>query len=364
MEATPMRVLHYAKRSLAALVLAALAAGCGGESTAPDAPFDPEGTSADVDAMESAFDSPAAAGFAAASEAIGGLLGESPAAAAVRAMPTKDLVAGGKPGVKHYSEKLARAYLRPTGGIRPSLSAAAIPPEYLGVTFTYNVETDEYEPSELTGAPDDGVRFIVYAVNGISGEIVEPLVEVGHADIVTTESASAMTVRIVLVSGDVTFLDYTVGATVSGSSTFTLSISGSVSNGDDTVNFDLDNVLTEDSAQIDYTLTVPSRGGFRIDFEGQGSDGIITLALEARGPHGTVAVEGSENNTSGSYEVEVNGEPFATITTTTGEPPVITGADGEPLSDEERAVLLAIYLRFLQGFDFFEDLIDPIPIAA
>ena len=69
-----MRVPQYAKRSLAALALAALA-GCSGDSTAPDAPFDPDGTSADVGAVQAAFDSPVTASYSAATEAIGAAAG-------------------------------------------------------------------------------------------------------------------------------------------------------------------------------------------------------------------------------------------------------------------------------------------------
>jgi hypothetical protein len=354
-----MRVPHYAKRSLAALALTALVAGCGGDSTAPDAPFDPAGTSSDIDAMQASFDSPAMAGYVAASGAISGTLGTSAAAAAVRAVPTKALIAGGKPAAGHYAATVAKAYVRPSGGIRPSLSTAAIPAEYLGVTFTYNADTDQYEPSDLTGAPENGVRFMVYAVNPISGVPIEPLVEVGYADIVTTETASSATVRVELVSAGVTFLDYAVGVT--GSATeLTVTVSGFVSNGDDQVNFDLDNHLTSTSVGVDYNLTVPTRGGFRIDFEGDATEATVTSTLEARGPHGTVTISGTQTSTSGTFEVQVNGELFATITTSESEPPVITGADGEPLSEAELEALAAVYAVFLEGFDFFEDLLDPL----
>ena len=183
-----MLVPHYAKRSLAALALTAMVA-CGGDSNGPDTPFDPAGTSADVEAMGSAFDSPATAGFSVASDAIAGALQFSPpAAAAMRAMPTKSLV-GGKPGAKEYAVKVAQAYRQPSAAAYST--AASVPAEYLGVTFVYNAEINQYEPSELTGAPADGVRFLVYAINPISGLIIEPVVEVGYADIVVTESASA-----------------------------------------------------------------------------------------------------------------------------------------------------------------------------
>jgi hypothetical protein len=309
--------------------------------------------------MQASFDSPAMAGYVAASGAISGTLGTSAAAAAVRAVPTKALIAGGKPAAGHYAATVAKAYVRPSGGIRPSLSTAAIPAEYLGVTFTYNADTDQYEPSDLTGAAENGVRFMVYAVNPISGVPIEPLVEVGYADIVTTETASSATVRVELVSAGVTFLDYAVGVT--GSATeLTVTVSGFVSNGDDQVNFDLDNHLTSTSVGVDYNLTVPTRGGFRIDFEGAATEGTVTSTLEARGPHGTVTISGTQTSTSGTFEVQVNGELFATITTSESEPPVITGADGEPLSEAELEALAAVYAVFLEGFDFFEDLLDPL----
>jgi hypothetical protein len=361
-----MPVPHYAKgsfakRSLAALALTALVAGCGGgDSTAPDAPFDPAGTSSDVTAMQASFDSPAMAGFAAASGSISAVLGESPAAVAVRVAPTKEFIAGGKPGAGHYAATVAKAYVRPTGGIRPSLStAAAIPAEYLGVTFTYNVDTDQYQTSDLTGAPSDGVRFIVYAVNPISGAVIEPLVEVGYADIVTTESASAVTVRIELVAGGVTYLDYSVGVTASQTSA-TLAVSGFVSNGDDRVNFDLDTHLTETSLTADYTITVPTRNGFRIDFEGEITESQVTARLEARGAHGTVTITGTETGNSGTFEVRVNGELFATIAYTQGGEAIITGADGQPLSQEELEALEDVFSVFIQGFDFAGDLLDPL----
>jgi hypothetical protein len=53
--------------------------------------------------------------------------------------------------------------------------------------------------------------------------------------------------------------------------------------------------------------------------------------------------------------VEVNGDLFATITVTGDAPPVIVGADGQPLSEAEQAALLAIWYMFAEGF-FFEDL--------
>lgn len=350
-----MRVPQLAKCSLAALALTAMAA-CGGDSNGPDNPFDPDGTSADIEAMGSAFDSPATAGFSVASDAIAGVLQFSPpAAAAVRAMPTKALL-GGKPGTRRYAEKVAKAYRR--SSTAAFSTAASVPAEYLGVTFVYNPDTDQYEASELTGAPEDGVRFVVYAINPISGAIIEPVVEVGHADIVVTESATASTVRIELVSEGVTYLDYSVGVT--GGSTVAVTVTGFVSNGDDRVNFDLDTHVNLTTLSVDYSLIVPTRSGFRIDFEGEMTSTSSTSSLEARGPHGTVAISGTHQGESGTFDVSVNGEPFATVNYTTGLPPDIVGADGQALTEQELHALGLVFAVFAQGFDFVEDLLDPL----
>lgn len=353
-----MYVAHYARRFLAALALTALVAGCGGDSTGPDAPFDPAGTSSDIGAVESSFESPAMTGYVSASAAIASVLGESPAAAAVRVVPTKALL-GGQPGARHYAATVAQAYVRPTGGIRPSLSTAAIPAQYLGVTFTYDAETDQYQASDLDGAPEDGVRFMIYAVNPISGVPVEPLVEVGYADIVTTETASALTVQVLLVSAGVTYLDYLVGVT-GGSSELTLAVSGYITNGDDRVNFDLDHRLSSTAGSIDYVLTVPTRGGFRLAIELDLTETVANSDVEIRGQNGRVRIFGTVTEGAGTLDVEVNGDLFATVTFATGAEPVIAGADGQALTAEELEALRNIVLIVSGGVDFFEDLTDPV----
>ncbi len=358
-----MRVPHYAMRPLAVLALIGLMTGCGGgDSNAPDAPFDPGGTTSDIAAVEASFDSDVMAGFSSAAPAISAALGETPAAMALRATPSR-MIAAGQSGAREYAGALARVHSPSVTGMRPVTSRAAILDEHLGVTFVRNAETLEYEASDRTGAPSNGVRFVVYAVNPLSDQPVTPLQEVGHADVSVTETATAATVRIVLVSGGVTYLDYTVGATANqNQSAATLTVAGYVSNGQDRVNFDLDthfnfntNVIT-----LDYTLSVPTRGNFRMDFEESWTETTVTSSLELRGPHGTVTIEGSQTEAGGSYAVVVNGEAFATVTVPDVGEPVITGADGEPLTQEELNALQEIFVVFYGGFDFIEDLFDPL----
>ena len=362
-----MRVPHYAMRPLAVVALIGLMTGCGkNDSTAPDAPFDPSGTTADIDAIGASYESDAMYGFQSAMPAISVTLGESSAAVALRAAPSK-IMANGKSGAREYAAALARLYTQPTAGMRPVGSRAAILEEHLGKTFVRNPETLEYEVSARTGAPSNGVRFIVYTVNPISGQPVTPLQEVGYADVEVTQTTTSASIRIELVSGNVTYLDYTVGATAN-QTTASVNVSGFVSNGEDRVNFDLDmhanvndNVFT-----FDYSLTVPSRGNFRMDLEEEwnANTSAVSSSLELRGPHGTVTIVGNWAENAGTYNVAVNGDPFATITVTQGSDPVITGADGQALTQEELETLQDIYQVFLGGFDFFEDLLDPITSVA
>ncbi len=361
-----MGVLQYASRSVATVALVALAAGCNGDSTAPDAPFDAAGTSSDVQAVNQSFDAPALEAYAAASAEIEAVVGGA-AALAVSAAPSAALTSDGKAGARRYAAALARQYR--TGAVQPSFSSAAIPEEYLGATFVWDVETDTYVVSELSGAPSNGVRFLLYAVNPVTGVPVEPLVEIGYADITTSETASSATGHIIVVSGGVTYLDYAVVLSVSTSSA-NLSVSGYATNGNDRVNFDLETTFSGNEQSgltlgIDYLLVVPTRGGFRIEIEGVAT-GILTetitttLDLEARGDHGTVRIQGSDINGAGTYQVTVNGDLFATITVSGGAPPVIVSATGQPLTQTEQAAFLAIWAMFAEGFDFFGDVLEPL----
>jgi hypothetical protein len=364
-----MRVLHSATRVLAAVALAALAAGCSKDSNGPDdSPFDPAGTSSDLTAVSSAFDSPALLSFDAASDDIELTAGGS-AALALQARPTAALATGGKASAMRYAGALAKALTR---GSRPSLAvaAAAIPPDLLGTTFVYDVNVQHYAASDLTGAPSNGIRFLLYAVNPVTGVPTEPLTEVGYVDVVTTQTSTSASVSIVVVSDNKTYLDYSAKVTANSASSGTVGVSGYVTNGHDRVNFDLDNHITfGDSTMdldLDYVLTVPTRGGFRIDLEASATTSdvtdntTITLDLTAQGQHGTVRITGGETNGTGTFQVKVNGALFATIDVTAGSQPVVTGKDGQSLTADEQAALEDVFDMFGGGLAFFVGL-GPVP---
>jgi hypothetical protein len=363
-----MHVPHSAKRVLTATGLALLAVGCGKDSNAPEAPFDPAGTSSDMSAVGASFESPAMASFNSAAGEIGLTTGGS-AAVALTARPTAALATGGKASAVRYAASLAQRYSGRAQ--RPSLGVAqaSIPPDLVGTTFVWDVNVQHYAASDLTGAPADGVRFLLYAVNPVTGIPVEPLVEIGYADVATTQTSSSASANIVVVSENVTYLDYTARITASSASAGNIGVSGYVTNGDDRVNFDLDTDVsftqTTLDLGLDYVLTVPTRGGFRIDLEADLSGametetGSYTLDLTARGPHGTVNIAGNATDGSGTFQVKVNGDLFATIDLSAGDTAVITGKDGGALTAEEEAALEDVFHMFGAGLSFFLQLLDP-----
>jgi len=364
-----MHVLHSAKHVLTAAAITVLAAGCGKDSNAPDAPFDAAGTSSDMSSVGASFDSPAMASFNSAAGEISLTTGGS-AALALMARPTASLATGSKASAVRYAASLARMY-GGAGAVRPSLAVAqaSIPPDLLGATFVWDVGVQHYALSDLTGAPADGVRFLLYAVNPVTGIPVEPLVEIGYADVTTTQTSASASVNIVVVSEDVTYLDYTARITAESQSTGDIAVSGYVTNGQDRVNFDLDTGVTFSQTTVDlaldYTLTVPTRGGFRIDLESdlsgdfEAETGTYTLDLTARGPHGTVNISGNATEGGGTFQVRVNGDLFATIDVSAGDTPVITGRDGGALTPAEEAALADVFHMFGASLAVFLQLLDP-----
>src|SRR3972149_2379721 len=122
---------------------------------------------------------------------------------------------------------------------------AVIPQEALGKTFTYNEVDGIYVLSDRTGAPTNGVRFILYAVNPFAHTVVTPLTEVGYVDLLDESSTSTIQLHLlayITASGTTPLIDYTASATIQGLPTptgATVTATGDVSDGTNTVEFDL-----------------------------------------------------------------------------------------------------------------------------
>jgi hypothetical protein len=353
-----MRVTHYARQSLAAAALALALAGCKNDGASPSE-FNPQGTAADVAAAQDAFASGPTASFAAVGSDISLALGGSPLVASSAALaishPSK------------ASERYARqiAALVSGGGSAIQASVVGIPVEVAGKTFVWDESTDTYVVSDLSGAPSNGVRFLLYAVDPVTHRPVEPVVETGYVDVIDQSTSALANVRIKVVEGDVTYLDYQVvvsGTTSSG----LVTISGFAFNGTTRANFTLKNTVSVNQSDstvvlsLDYELDIPSRG-LSVDWTATfGSvSGSLTLDLTVSGPNGDVRLLGTSNADGGTFTVKVNGDTFATITVT-GSSLVIIGATGDPLTSDEEQALEAVFDSFEGSLDAFSTLLMPV----
>jgi hypothetical protein len=353
-----MRVTHYARRSLAAagLALVLALAGCKSDGASPSE-FNPQGTTADVAAAQDAFASGPTASFAAVSPDISLALGGSPlvvnSAALAISHPSK------------ASERYARqiAALVPAGGAGIQASVVAIPSEVAGKTFVWDESTDTYVVSDLSGAPSNGVRFLLYAVDPVTLRPVEPVVETGYVDVIDQSTSALVNVRVQVVEGNVTYLDYQVVESLTTSSGL-VTISGFAFNGTTRANFTLKNTVSQNNGGIvivlDYSLDVPSRD-LSVDWTATFGDvsESLTLDLTVSGPNGNVRLVGTEDADGGTFTVKVNGNTFATIIVTASSL-VVTGATGDPLTSDEEQALEAVFDSFESSLDAFSALLMPV----
>jgi hypothetical protein len=356
-EADFMRVTHYARRLLAAAGLALALAGCKNDGAAPSE-FDPQGTAADVAAAQDAFASGPTASFAAVGSDISLALGGSPLVASSAALalshPSK--------ASERYARQIA-ALVTARGGAGIQASVVAIPSEVAGKTFVWDESTDTYVVSDLSGAPSSGVRFLLYAVDPVTLRPVEPVVETGYVDVIDQSTSALANVRIKVVEGDVTYLDYQVVASGTTSSAI-VTLSGFAFNGTTRANFTLKSTVSENNGGFvivfDYSLDVPSRN-LSVDWTATFGDisESLTLDLTVSGPNGDVRLVGTSNGDAGTFTVKVNGDTFATITVTTSSL-VITGATGDPLTSDEEQAFAAVFDSFEGSLDAFSSLLMPV----
>lgn len=142
-------------------------------------------------------------------------------------------------GARSGTDRLATALLRLAASGGPE-GIPVVGGPLLGKTFVLDGTGRSYvaDPNR-TGAPQNAVRFVLYQTAG-DGHTPVPGTEIGYVDMIDADAASEseMGLRFQVVSGGVTYLDYTTelaGATGDQ----TLTASGFATDGVDRLNFDL-----------------------------------------------------------------------------------------------------------------------------
>jgi hypothetical protein len=350
---------------LAAAALAALAACSDG--TGPSAPLDPAAARADAQAMMDAFNAPTLQQYQVLGEYFD--VGSAPVAAAVRG--ARELLASGRvvtsAQLGRVSAAVARGFLSSVGTTTSVASrAASLPADALGTTFVFDASLGQYVRSDRTGAPSNGVRFVLYAIDPITQDPVVTS-EVGYVDVIdlNPSGTNSAGIRLLVVGGGTTYLDYSVTATA-GTSSGTVAVSGYLTDGATRVNFNTAMSVTQladgsVTMNVDYAYDVPSRQfGVRGKIEGlsdvDSSSGRITLTVTSRGATVRYVLEG--DGTTLNVAVYVNNRLFATITDD-GNTVSVQGAGGRQLTPDETQTLRELLSVAQYSFIYWLGLMAP-----
>ena len=328
------------------MLIVAAAAACG-DSTGPEN-FDPVDTQQKADAVLAAFDNPALLSLGALQNlSFGGPLLSA-------TLPPEPLA---------FATSTAAARLRDWARTVPSFGSASplaiFPADVLGATFVWDADLDQYvQDPQRTGAPSNGVRVILYAVDPVLHLPTAALDEIGYLDIMDESTASVDALHLVAVVDDVTYLDYVASATRTTTS-LTLSAEGFVSNGTDGVDFDLTFSLSQSAVSVDYQLT---HGDDTLRLEGTLSESSFTVTLTLSDGDNTITFQVTVTPSTVEGSIEYNGEVAVEIGGTP-EDPTWTRADGTALTAQQIAALehLGESIDVITGH--FDDLLGPAIVA-
>lgn len=240
---------------------------------------------------------------------------------------------------------------------------SVIPAAVLGKTLVWNLANEEYEVSDLLGAPANGVRFRLYAIDPETSLPADPLVYVGYADLTREGTQASPAARLAVSSAaGVKLLEYV--ATVGGTTNVpTFRVDGTAGLGPNAATFSLAvgvNVLNSTVTAV-WRTAIPARGLTSRTTLGIGQNSFTINGVMQRGLS-KVEIVGTLNfTTGGQVTVKVGNRTFATMTINTlGEPSAFVNADGEPLTPEQEATLEAIFDWFDSTWNWYGALLDPI----
>ncbi len=224
--------------------------------------------------------------------------------------------------------------------------AVVIPPEVRGTTYVFDPEQHRYVPDpDRTGAPENGVRYVLYAVNPLTHE---PVVseEIGHADLTDEgdETPNAASLRLRAVSDGVTFVDYTV-ALAGAPDAMELAVNGTFFDRSKHLGFAIrahaEAAEERQSLALQFQLAVPE-DGFALANQARAvatpADSTVHTEQAVHIDATTFTISSVHGPDRVDATVGVNGVPFAEIHGRAGTL-VVVGPDGEPLSDENRIAL-------------------------
>ena len=244
--------------------------------------------------------------------------------------------------------------------LTPADPAAIFPADYLGKTFVYNPESGRYEIApDSTGAPANGIRLKLYAVDPVLHRPITPLDDIGYLDLTDESSPSADALGVLAVIQGITYLDYLASAvqTIGG---ITFTADGYLSDGSTQVRFTLSHEWSETSGiTVDYDVWVPTQDtaiSLYLNIDGQTEVVTLEFSVTHEGETVTLAATASEATLSGT--VEYNNDVVVYISGTPQQP-VFTDAAGNELTDQDLQALGALFQSIGAILDAFDNLLFP-----
>jgi hypothetical protein len=357
------------RRRLAALAVTLLigAAACE-PATGPSArgKLDTAAVLADYGALDGVMASETWAGL----QALAGRtpLSTSAAVSALRIVPSvASPASGSRAHIGGVLRELSAATRRSAGAAGTAFARTLISPSHLGRTFVYDATRDDYvvDPAR-TGAPSNGVRFILYAVDG-SGR-PNPAREIGSADLLDEGASSGATIvlRLVVTRQGVTRIDYRTSV-LPENATGHIDVSGFATDDDGTrLDFDIGVNGTEQGGKslidADFDLAVNARN-FHIDGrvrgveDGREGDGAISVTARHGATSFRVTAEGDGETIDGT--IFLNDVIFVTVSGDV-QNPTLKGASGQPITEQELRVVREVLHSVDDVFALVEELVRPV----
>lgn len=320
----------------AALALAAWAGtACeSGTGPGPDSEFDSEQVVANHQAFERVVRDESLESFNAATQRAAFQMVAGPIAAAADVILDTD----SRGSTVQLSQRLVAA-------AHATAANPIISPAHLGRTFVYVPELDDYAVDpDRTGAPANGVRFILYEVDSADRPIVEQ--EVGYLDLIDQGQGSATDadLRLLMVLGAKTVIDYHTTVDL-GLGTGAITVDGFIQPEEDRLDFDIDLTGVAErsggTAELLFNLSIDSRdfsiaGAVSGIEDVSGESGRVDLTVRHGNDSFRVDVDGNDTEIDGT--VYLNGEVLALVT---GDPedPTLSAADGGGLTASQLQAL-------------------------
>lgn len=363
-----------------ALALAVVSAACSDNAVAPKSPANPQATAAELAALGSVF---SAAPLQSLSSVSGNITTQS--------APLRALALAGSTNPLNHSTRL-QPYARRIDGARmfsrllPEMSvsgvAALFPPAFVAKTFEWNFAALQYDTTARAGAPSNGVRFILYAIDPLTGNPAGPApgTEVGYIDLIDESGGGSPKVHVIVagLGGTPVYVDYTVTLTSQSATQVKINTAGYITNGagsPDSLRFSGAITATGSASSVsvteDVSLDVNSheihvRNWQRVTF----TQTTLSLRISFRFEHagevvtldGSLDVDDTAGTVNGTVTAKVDGGLYATCTVTgTSNTYTLTcqGADADGLSADDDAALDALGEAAGDVTSVFEGILGP-----